>query len=79
MLRVVQATVTHLEKFPRERAIGACLRAQHHGSRNYGALKNILRQGLDLQPLPSTTATADPLPQPRFARSAPHQEEREEE
>lgn len=69
MLRVVQATVTHLEKFPRERAIGACLRAQHFGSRNYGALKNILRQGLDLQPLPSTAAVEDPLPQPRFARS----------
>lgn len=68
MLRVVQSTVTHLEKFPRERAIAACLRAQHFGSRSYGALKNILRQGLDLQPLPSTVA-ADPLPQPRFARS----------
>jgi transposase len=68
MLRVVQSTVTHLEKFPRERAIGACLRAQHFGSRSYGALKNILRQGLDLQPLPTTTPT-DPLPQPRFASS----------
>ena len=32
------------------------------------ALKNILRQGLDLQPLPSTVA-ADPLPEPHFARS----------
>ncbi len=55
MLRTVQAVVTHLEKFPRERAIAACLRAQHYGSRSYGVIKNILRQGLDLQPLPATT------------------------
>ena len=32
MLRAVQATVTHLEKFPASRAVAACLRAQHFGS-----------------------------------------------
>ena len=70
MLRAVQATVTHLEKFPRERAAAACIRAQHFGCRNYGAIKNILRQGLDLEPLPSTTsAPAAQLAVPRFARS----------
>ena len=67
MLRTVQSVVTHLEKFPRERAVAACLRAQHFGSKSYGVLKNILRQGLDLQPLP-TTAPAPALASPRFAR-----------
>lgn len=70
MLRTVQSVVTHLEKFPRERAINACVRAQHFGATSFGAIKNILRQGLDLQPLPSTSATQAPqLPAPRFARS----------
>lgn len=67
MLRVVQSTVTHLEKFPRERAVAACERARHFGARSYGAIKNILRQGLDLQPL-SASSTSAALPQPRFAR-----------
>jgi len=42
-LRTVQSVVTHLEKFPRERAIAACTRAQHFGSLSYGAIKSILR------------------------------------
>jgi transposase len=69
MLRTVQAVVTHLEKFPRERAVATCLRAQHYGSRTYGVIKNILRQGLDLQPLPSASTPACALSSPRFARS----------
>jgi transposase len=68
MLRAVQATVTLLEGVPRERAAAACLRAQHFGARSYAALKNILRQGLDLIPL-STPSPPPPLPRPRFARS----------
>ena len=71
MLRSVQAVVTHLEKFPRERAVAACLRAQHFGAHSYGAIKSILRQGLDLEPLSPALATT-PTPQlasPRFARS----------
>jgi transposase len=68
MLRTVQSTVTHLERFPRERAVAACARATHYGSTSYGAIKNILRQGLDLQPLP-TPATGAALTNPRFARS----------
>lgn len=67
MLRTVQAVVTHLEKFPRSRAVGACLRAQHYGSTSYGVIKNILRQGLDLQPLPAASTTPA-LTSPRFAR-----------
>jgi hypothetical protein len=60
--------VTHLEKFPVERAIATCTRARHFGSYAYGTIKNILRDGLDLEPLvptvPSTVLVA-----PRFART----------
>jgi hypothetical protein len=71
MLRTVQAMVTHLETFPRERAEAACRRARYYGSYGYGALKNILRQGLDLQPLPAVSLPSAPQAQPalRFARS----------
>ncbi len=50
-LRSVQAIVSHLANFPSERAEAAAKRARHYGSRSYVALKNILRQGLDLEPL----------------------------
>ena len=68
MLRTVQAVVTHLEGFPVERATKACLRATHYGSRSYATIKNILRQGLDLAPLPASTPAAPSLTRPRFAR-----------
>jgi hypothetical protein len=38
MLRSVQAVVMHLEKLPRERAVAACLRAQHFGAHSCGAI-----------------------------------------
>jgi transposase len=70
-LRQVQAVVSHLEKFPAERAQGACRRASFYGSHSYQAVKNILTKALDLEPLPTSkavaTAWADP---PRFARDA---------
>jgi transposase len=71
MLRTVQAIVTHLEKFPRERAVRACQRASFYGSYSYGGLKNILTRGLDLQPLPlaTVTRTDGTQNQMRFARS----------
>jgi transposase len=69
MLRTVQSIVTHLETFPRERAIAACRRARHFGNYSYGGLKAILRQGLDMQPLPGSEAPAAHLAQPRFARA----------
>jgi len=50
-LRAVQAIVTHLVKHPRDRAEAAARRARHYDSRSYVAIKNILRQGLDLEPL----------------------------
>lgn len=70
-LRAVQAIVTHLEGFPPERAQAAARRAHYYGAYTYRAIKNLLRQGLDLQPLPlALAAPASPsLPQPRFARS----------
>ena len=52
MLRQVQAIVTHVEKFPRDRAQAACRRANHYANFTYKGLKNILRQALDLEPLP---------------------------
>ena len=68
-LRAAQAMVTHLERFPPERAQRACLRARHYGSYGYAALKKILRDGIDLEPLPSEgTPPAKPESAPRFAR-----------
>jgi transposase len=74
MLRAVQAIVTHLETFPRQRAAAAARRAHFYGNYSYGGIKAILRQGLDLQPLPVMTvpspASVPPAQQPlRFARS----------
>jgi len=51
-LRRVQAIVTHLEGFPHERARAAAKRALHFGCLDYRGIKNILKQGLDLEPLP---------------------------
>jgi transposase len=68
-LRKVQAIVTHLEKFPPERAQAACRRAALYGATTYQAVRDILRQGLDFEEPASLAApspwTAGP---PRFAR-----------
>lgn len=70
MLRTVQAMVTHLETFPPERARAACRRAQYYANHTYPGLRDILRKGLDLQPLPNEGATRfGTLEQPRFARN----------
>lgn len=71
-LRVVQAMVTHLETFPLVRARAACRRAEHFASYGYGALKNILRRGLDVVPLPEASPAPATIPAPRFARPASH-------
>jgi transposase len=68
-LRTVQAVITHLETFPPERARAACERAAHFGNFGYGALKAILRQGLDLV-APETTAPVTVATAGRFARPA---------
>jgi hypothetical protein len=69
-LRQVQAIVTHLEKFPTERAEAACRRASFYGSLSYRAIKNILLQGLDLEPLPTMVQQSLWQDGPRFARPA---------
>lgn len=69
-LRTVQAIVSHLVDFPPARAKAACLRASFYGSYKYGALKAILRKGLDFEPLPNVVSVAmPPLAPPRFARN----------
>lgn len=68
-LRVVQSIVTHVEKFPLERANAACRRALHFGNHTYKGVKDILRQGLDYQPLPDAEdKKLGVLEKPRFAR-----------
>ena len=70
-LRTVQAIVTHLEQFPRERARAACERARHFGNYTYRGVRDILRQGLDRERLLPLGRPAAPraLPRPRYARS----------
>lgn len=51
-LRAVQSIVGHLETFPRDRAEAACERACFYGNHTYRGVRDILRKGLDLQPLP---------------------------
>jgi transposase len=67
-LRKVQAIVTHLEKFPPDRARAACRRASFYGATTYKAIRDILRRGLDLEPMPDAAAPASSSWAPRFAR-----------
>lgn len=68
-LRTVQSIVTHLETFPPHRARAACARARYYANYKYGAIKNILRKGLDLEPLPDVVLPdRGGLEKPRFAR-----------
>jgi hypothetical protein len=69
-LTKVQAIVRHLAGFPPERANAACRRAFYYGSYSYAAIKNILRKGLDLEPLPQVVVPdSGALEKPRFARN----------
>jgi len=69
-LRTVQAIVTHLEPFPPERAAAAAARAHHFGNYTYRGVRDILRQGLDREPLqlPLTAAPTCSPTRPRYAR-----------
>jgi len=70
-LRDIQAIVAHLEKFPKSRAVMAVRRAHAFGNYSYVGIKRILRDALDLQPLPTFVAPKHGrISQPRFARSA---------
>lgn len=70
-LRDVQAIVTHLERFPLPRVLAAVARARFYGNLTYAGIRNILRDGLDAQPLPQVVLpshlAADD--RPRFART----------
>lgn len=69
-LNKVQSIVCHLEGFPEQRAVAACRRASYFGSYSYGAIKNILKKGLDMQPLPNAVVpTSTGGARPRFART----------
>ncbi|MBA2741679.1 MAG: IS21 family transposase [Actinobacteria bacterium] len=68
-LRVVQAIVTHLEKHPSERAVAACERARHFGNHTYKGVRDILRQGLDYEPLPQPLFATKTSPRPQFSRA----------
>lgn len=71
-LRPVQAIVTHLVKFPKERAEAAARRALYFGNHTYKSIRNVLRQGLDYEPLPGARRKTEKSckQKPRFARSA---------
>ena len=69
LLRRVQSMVVHLEQFPVERARAACERARYFGNYTYPGLKDILRKGLDLEPLPNAAPPRyGALLSPRYAR-----------
>lgn len=70
-LRKVQGIVTALEKVPSDRAEATARRARFYRSFSVSAIKEILRRGLDLEPLPgSFVAEHGSLEHPRFARPA---------
>jgi transposase len=50
-LRTVQGIMQALKTVTPERAAAACVRPGYYGSYSYGAIKRILRQGLDMLPL----------------------------
>lgn len=68
-LRVVQSVVRHLEGFPPERARAAAARARFYSNYTYGSVKRILRDALDLEPLPLASVPVTLWANaPRFAR-----------
>jgi len=70
-LRKVQGIVTTLERVPPARAEATARRARFYRSFSVRAVKEILRRGLDLEPLPgSLVPEHGSLKSPRFARPA---------
>ena len=69
-LTKVQSIIRHLETFPIERAQAACRRAAYFGNYSYQGIKDILRKGLDLDPLPTLVVPdRGAIDSPRFARN----------
>ena len=70
-LRTVQSIVTHLESFPGQRAENAARRARFYGTYKYAGIKRILKEALDMEPLPGVVVpSTEPHQAPRFARNA---------
>lgn len=70
-LRKVQAIVTFLQDYPLERREAACRRARFFGVTGVRNFKDILRKGLDSEPLPDALVrVCGELDAPRFARTA---------
>lgn len=69
-LRRVQNVVRYLETFPRDRARRAAARALHFGCLDYRTIKNILKKGLDLEPLCEESNSRAWSSGSRFAREA---------
>jgi len=69
-LRRVAAILRALETVPAERARAAAVRASYFGMLKAAGVKRILREGLDLQPLPTGAMSPGWAKQPAFARSA---------
>jgi hypothetical protein len=68
-LRKVQAIVTHLATFPPHRARAACQRASAYGSFEYRTVRDILRRGLETEPLATALVLGESANDgPRFAR-----------
>ncbi len=68
-LRAAQAIVTHLEKFPHERACAAAARAHYFANYTYKGVKSILQKGLDLtEPSPWEEQRFGVIESPRHAR-----------
>jgi transposase len=67
-IRQVMAIVGLLERHPSDRANNVARRARHFGSRRYREIAEMLRKGLDFEPLPPELPLAPVPPNPRFAR-----------
>jgi len=68
-IRKVQYIVSHLSRFPKERAEAACRRALHFENLSGAAIRKILRDGLDFQPLDEDEAVFGRLENPTHART----------
>ncbi len=67
-VRRVMGIIALLEKHPRERADNAARRARYFGMRTCAEVGEMLRKGLDFQPLPPDLPLPALPPNPRFAR-----------
>ncbi len=69
-LRAAQNILRFEEKVGKERLENACARALHFNDIQYQRVKQILKAGLDHEPLPGETPATEPSERFEFARSA---------